>query len=305
MRLPHLITIFAILINLQALASENLDNTNYKSEVIEDNGYTLNGMESQTLREETAIEERDLRMSKKRKKSELLNSNLEMIHAKYRNSISPYSAIALPADQDEATDRIKGYSRDYSVASQEEEISTKAMRKICKDMGFTELNQRDSLEFNDCLTESMRTKLTEETIAKRPYTTIDVKIVQILQGNTKTDASINNLTFYEELLTQRNRLDCLKSNDYARCSNTIVAFKECTNKTTSIVLAEHNKNKIICYVKTGIKFPHPTVHEERVRDAYFGVCIHLIEKSLKQKILEMNSGCNNILTEQSLSHLAI
>ena len=296
---------FAILTAFQTFASENLDNANYKSEVIEDNGYALSGMESQTLREETAIQERDMRMSKKSKKSELMNSNLEMIHAKYRNSISPYSAIALPADQEEATDRIKGYSRDYSVASQEEEISTKAMRKICKDMGFTELNQRDSLEFNDCLTESMRTKLTEETIAKRPYTTIDVKIVQILQGNTKTDASINNLTFYEELLTQRNRLDCLKSNDYARCSNTIVTFKECTNKTTSIVLAEHNKNKIICYVKTGIRFPRPTVHEERVRDAYFGVCIHLIEKDLKQKILEMNANCSNILLDQGFSHLAI
>jgi len=305
MMVIQLITIFAILTGFQAFASENLDNTNYKSETIEDNGYTLNGIESQSLREESAIEERDGRMTKKRKKSELMNSNLEMIHERYRNSISPYSAIALPADQDEATDRIKGFSRDYSINSQEEEISTKTMRKICKDMGFTELNQRDSLEFNDCLTESMRTKLTEETIAKRPYTTIDVKIVQILQGNTKTDASIKNLTYYEELLTQRNRLDCLKSNDYAKCSNTIVAFKECTNKTTSIVLAEHNKNKVICYVKTGIKFPHPTVHEERVRDAYFGVCIHLIEKDLKQKILEMNASCSSILLEQGFSHLAI
>lgn len=303
----RLFTAFAIfsLFSFQVLSSEMLNDANYKSEIIEDNGYALSGLESQYIDEQTAIEERDSRMNRKKKKGELLRSNLEMIHDRYRNSLSPYSAIALPADQDEATDRIKGYSRDYSVASEEMEISTKSMRKICKDIGFNELNQRDALEFNNCLTEAIRTKLTEETVAKRPYTTIDVNIVKILQGNTKTDASIKNLTYYEELLTQRNRLDCLKSKDYAKCSNSIVAFKECTNKSTSVTLTEHNKNKIICYVKTGIKFPHPTIHQERVRDAYFGVCIHLIEKSLKQKILEMNSQCSSILIDQGFGRMVI
>jgi hypothetical protein len=305
MRLFCIIITFATLLIFQVKGSESLNNTNYKSDVIEENGYSLSGIESQYVHEQSAIEERDERVRRKKNKSELLKSNLELIHERYRNSITPQYAIALPADQDEATDRIKGYSRDYSVMSEEMEISTKAMKKICQDMGFDELNQRDSLEFNNCLTEAMRTKLTEETIAKRPYTTIDVKIVQILQGNTKTDASIKNLTYYEELLSQRNRLDCLKSKDYAKCSNAIVAFKECTNKTTGVILNEHNKNKVICYVKTGIKFPHPTIHEERVRDAYFGVCIHLIEKPLKQKILEMNSQCSSILIDQGFSRMAI
>ncbi len=293
-------------VNASNLTSNHQTQQNYKSEVIEDNGYALNNSEALGMNQriQFAIDENGMPRRKK-KKSELLASNLEIIQDRYRNSITPYSNIALPADQDEAIDRVKGYSRDFSVRSEEQEISTKSMRKICKDMGFSEEDQRLSLEFNNCITEAMKTKLTEETIAKRPYTTIDIKIVQILQSDTKTDSSIKNLSYYEELLNQRNRLDCLKQKDYVKCVNSIVTFKECTNKATNVTLFEHNRNKVICYVKTGVKFPHPTVHEERVRDAYFGVCIHLIEKDLKQKILEMNSICNDILINGDISGLAI
>jgi hypothetical protein len=290
---------------LQVFYFTTSSNANYKTMVIEENGYSLNDSESQDLYQKSQKIDETPEISQKKKKNELMESNLQTIQDKYRTSITPYSTIALPVGEDEVIDRFKGYNKDYSIASQEEEISSKTIKKICKDIGFSEEDQRLSIEFNNCVAEAMKTKLTEETHNKRPYSTIDIQIAKILQSNTKTDSSIKNLIYYEEFLNRRNKLDCLKQKDYAKCVNAITSFKQCSNMSTNDILAEHNKNKIICYVKTGIRFPRPTISQERVRDAYFGVCIHLIEQDLKKKILEYSAKCNEILIQGNVSDLAI
>ncbi len=231
--------------------------------------------------------------------------NLQKIQEQYSSTSLPYSEVIIPAEDEIANSRVKGYTKTNGIKSIPGEISTNTMKKLCNDMGFNEDSQRSTLEFYSCVSDAMKTKLTEESLHKTKYHQIDSNIVNILKSNTFADGSITNLVQYQELLSHRNKMDCLNHSDYFKCSKAIVEYKQCYNKVVDTVKIEHNRNKIICYIKTGLRFPDPNAKEERVRDAYFGICVHLIEKDLKQTSLEMNAKCNEILTKNNLMHLSI
>ena len=240
-----------------------------------------------------------------RRENSKMMENLQKIQKQYSGTSLPYSEVIIPADDEVANSRVKGYTKTNGVKSIPEEISTNIMKKLCNDMGFNEDNQRSTLEFYSCVSDAMKTKFTEESLRKTKYHQIDSNIVNILKSNTFADGTVENLLQYQELLSQRNKMDCLNQDDYFKCAKAIVEYKQCYNKVVDTVKIEHNRNKIVCYVKTGLRFPEPDAKEERVRDAYFGVCVHLIEKDLKQTSLEMNAKCNEILTKNNLMHLSI
>ena len=244
----------------------------------------------------------------KRDEEGRLVKNLREIQTKYAKSTKtlPYNQVVLPVDAETAQHtKVKKYKKIHGISPKPVDISTKAMKKICLDMGFDEDTQRHTLELFDCVSDAIKTKLTEETLDKIKYSKIDSNIVNELKSHTFVDSSINNLVQHQALFNHRNKMSCLKSDDYYRCSKSVMAYKQCYNKVVDSIKIEHSRNKIICYIKTGIRFPNPSPQEEHVRDAYFGVCVHLIERNLKKNMVDMNVKCNKILTKNNLTYLTI
>lgn len=237
--------------------------------------------------------------------SSRLEVNLRKIQSKYSGSNMEYDDPMIPVDETIANDRIKGYKKIEGIAPMPVAISTEVMKKLCIDMGFNESDQRSTLEFYSCVSQAMKTKFTEETLRRTKFEEIDSNIVKALQSNTSVDSFVENLVQYQELLTQRNKMDCLREDDYHKCAKAITEYKICQNKVVDNALTEHNTNKVICYVKTGIRFPSPTPQEARTRDAYYGVCVHLVEKDLRKKLFESNGSCNEMLTKNNLMHLTV
>ncbi len=213
--------------------------------------------------------------------------------------------IEMPFDTDDTTDNAKMYHKNTRTTAHPEDITDDAFAQICSDMGYTKDTERNALDFHECITYSMKTKLTEEENNKTQYNQIDTNIVKALEFNTLRDKTIESLVPYEEMITQRNKIDCIAQKDYHKCTKTITAYKQCYNKAVDFTQVEHNKNKITCYTKTGLRFPDPDAKEEYVRDAYFGMCIHLVEKDLRATFIKDNAECNKILTKNGLLNLAI
>ncbi|MFT4967990.1 MAG: hypothetical protein ACI9CD_001009 [Candidatus Deianiraeaceae bacterium] len=235
-------------------------------------------------------------------KNSKLEENLRKIHQKYDTSIN---SIIIPSSDEDVKNQIKGYKKANHIKPLPAIITTNTMKGLCNDMGFNEKSQRNALEFYGCVTEAMKTKFTEETNKNTKYNQIDQNIVKALQSNTASNHFIESLSQYQELFNLRNKMDCLKENDYHKCSKSVIEYKTCNNKVVDMARIEHNRNKIICYVKTAIRFPNPSESEESTRDAYYGVCVHLIEKSLHKTITKHNAKCNQILTKHNFTHLAI
>lgn len=234
-----------------------------------------------------------------------LEANLRKIQEQYSDSSVPYNDVVISVDDTQVNNRIRGYNKVVGIPPQPVEITTNAMKQLCNDMGFNEETQRNTLEFYSCVSQAMKTKFTEETLRKTKYTQIDANIVKALQSNTSVDSFVESLVQYQELLSHRNKMDCLHEDDYHKCAKTVTEYKLCHNKVADETKIEHNVNKIICYVKTGIRFPNPTEKEATTRDAYYGMCVHLVEKDLRKKLFENNGECNQILTKNNLMHLTI
>ncbi|MDA0617282.1 MAG: hypothetical protein O3A66_01005 [Proteobacteria bacterium] len=234
-----------------------------------------------------------------------LEANLRRIQEQYPDASSPYNDAIIPTDETQVSNRIKGYNKVVGVHPNPVEITTNAMKQLCNDMGFNEETQRSTLEFYSCVSQAMKTKFTEETLRKTKYNNIDANIIKALQSNTSVDSFVESLVQYQELLSQRNKMDCLREDDYHKCSKAVTEYKLCHNKVVDETKIEHNANKVICYVKTGIRFPNPSIKEATTRDAYYGMCVHLVEKDLRKKLFENNGECNQILTKNNLMHLTV
>lgn len=213
--------------------------------------------------------------------------------------------LEMPITDTDVSDGVKGYKRNGVSQAMPMQVTSEAFEAICSDIGFNKDTERDALAFHECVSEGMKTKFTEETNNKTVYNEIDTNIVKSLSANTLLDKTIEDLVPYEEMVTQRNKMDCLKKPDYYKCVNAITSYKKCYNEVIDYAIIEHQKNKIICYTKAGIRFPNPDAKEEYVRDAYFGMCIHLIEKDLKKTFMEQNAQCNQILTSKGLLGIAV
>ena len=192
-----------------------------------------------------------------------------------------------------------------SIGANPTSITSEAFEKICLDMGYNKETERNALAFHECVGFAMKTKLTEEEVSKTQYTEIDTNVVKSLEKDVLKDKTIENLVPYNEMITQRNKMDCLSQKDYQKCTKAIIEYKQCYNKAVDYVSIEHEKNKITCYTKTGIRFPNPDAKESYVRDAYFGICIHLIEKDLKATFIKDNAECNKILVKNNILKLAV
>lgn len=185
------------------------------------------------------------------------------------------------------------------------EISTDIAAKLCTDMGHNQTSQRDSMKFHSCIADIMKIKFTEETLSHTKHLVIDSNIVNAMKNHTFVDNSVQNLVRYQEMLSHRNKMDCIKSLDYHQCISATIQYKQCYNKNYESIIAEHEQNKVICYIKTGLRFTDTNMQDFEARDSYFGVCMHLVEKTMQSKINEMNAKCNQILTNNNLLDLSI
>lgn len=235
------------------------------------------------------------------------NTNIEKIQTRYKveGVENLTDEVQMPITNTSVVDGVKGYKRSNISHANPQQITSTIFEKICSDIGFNKNTERNALAFHECVSEGMKTKLTEETNDKTVYNEIDTNIVQSLSANTLLDKSIEDFIPYQEMVTQRNKMDCLKKANYYQCINAITSYKQCYNEIIDYTVIEHQKNQIVCYTKTAIKFPNPNTKEEYIRDAYFGMCIHLIEKDLKKTFITENAQCNKILTKGNLLGIAI
>ena len=233
------------------------------------------------------------------------DEKLKKIQARYKaegvKNLADDAAISVDDDEDSEEKHInKNPSTPSSV-----EITSEAFEQICSSLGYTKNTERDELVFHECVAFAMKTKLTEESIEKKEYTEIDSNIVENVEYKGLIDKTIENIIPYEKMITQRNKMDCLKQKDYHKCTKVVIEYKQCYNENVDYISIEHGKNKITCYTKTALRFANAESNEAYVRDAYFGMCMHLIEKDLKETFFKKNAECNQVLTKNGFLKFVI
>lgn len=231
-----------------------------------------------------------------------VDPRLKKIQDMYPNST--YSDVILP-NEDEKEERLRGYKTMELATPNPVPISTDAINILCEDIGYNQDNQRNALQFYECVTNAMKTKFTEETRKNIEYHTMDANIVKQLKSRTSVDSVVENMIQYQDYLTQQNKMDCLNQTDYYKCVKTIVEYKKCENNKIEEIKSEYNHNKIVCYMKTAIRFPDPSDDEISARNSYYSVCNHLIQATLKEKISQHNIKCNQLLTKNNLLNITI
>lgn len=268
-------------------------------------GYTTYGYAS------SVVEEQDNPSYTRHSQTEEHDSLANLRDAKVKQIQKQYTSkgvmnlahdVVMPIDDE--IDKVH-HVKNGKAFSETAEITSNAFEKICSSLGYKQETEHEALLFHECVSHAMKTKLTEETLNKKEYNEIDINIVNQLSGNKLLDKVVENLIPYEQGITQRNKMECMRKNDYHKCTKAIVEYKACYNEAVETITFSHENNKITCYTKTAIRFPSVTNKNVNVRNSYFGMCMHLIEKDLKAKFIKKNAECNQMLKKGGILNLAI
>ena len=182
-------------------------------------------------------------------------------------------------------------------------INMSSVIEFCKNIGFNSKTERNTERLFRCASSVMKTKFTEETISKEKFYQIDVSLPISLPQSSKYN--IYKSAYYEDI-SRKNRMLCLKSNNYHKCLKTISQYKQCYNKARHDVAAAQRKNTIICYTKTALHFSTNTKNKTTEdRDAYYNTCNYLIHNNVKEKIQKSFAKCNQLLTKNNMIDIHI